>query len=763
MEADTKLIGKHVRLIDGVELVTGNAIFGTDIYRPGMLFAKALRSPYAHARIKRISTEKAKKLPGVKAIVTAEDTPNRLYGFWLRDLPVFAREKVRYIGEPVAAVAAETEDIAEEAIKLIEVEYEVLPAAVDITESIKPDAPIIHENLENYEARYDLVRYGNICSHSTIIKGDVEQGFKESDYVFEHTFRTQTQHQAYIEPHAATVEVDKMGRVTIWTTTQRVFLTREQVSEALGIPMSKIRVIGTKIGGGFGGKETLLEPILVLLAMKSGKSVKWVFTREEEFFAGRPRHASLVRLKTGVKKDGTLVARKVELYYDTGAYADSGIGVTAIGALFALGPYKVQHARIDAHCVYTNKVVAGAFRAYGNPQGSFAAEVQMDMIARELGIDPYEIRKKNLLVDGDELVTGQIVKSVGALETLEAAVKRADWFNRTAGPNEGWGMAVMIRPCGMFPASAVLKMNEDGTFHLLTGSMDLGTGSRTTLAMVAAEELKVPLSDITVVSADTDATPYDYGTIASRIAYAVGPAVREAALTLRTQILEHAASRMGVPVDALELDDRKVYLVDNPNYFIPLSTLAIQRPGYGSKPFIAHGRFIQPDESWDKSRVRGYPMPPFPAYASGTQIFKIRVDPETGKITVLKVIVAQDVGKALNPIVVEGQIEGGFMQGLGYALYEGYAYDGGDIKNPNFYDYPIPTSVDIPEIELEIIEKADKNNPYGAKGVGEASLVPPGPAIANAVRDAVGVSPTELPMTPERIYWLIKSKEKKPA
>jgi carbon-monoxide dehydrogenase large subunit len=757
------VIGQRVHGLDAVELATGQAQFGPDVVRPGALCAKVLRSPLPHARIVAVRTDKAERVPGVKAVVTAKDTPDRLYGFWLKDLPVLAGDRVRYCGEPVVAVAAIDEDTALDALSVVEVDYEELPAVFDALEAVEPTAPLIHEGWETYEVKYDLVRDRNICSHTTFVKGDIEEGFRESDHVFEATFRTPTVHQAYLEPHAATVEIDSMGRVTIWTTTQRVFLTREQVHEALGIPWSRIRVIGTYLGGGFGGKETLLEPILVLLAQKSGKPVRWEFSREEEFQAGRPRHASIIRFKTGVKADGTVVARQAEVYYDTGAYADTGPGVAAVGGLFAIGPYRVKHAQVDTYCVYTNKVISGAFRAYGNPQGSFAAEVQMDMIARELCMDPLDIRLKNVLVDGDELVTGQILASVGVAETLKAATERAGWRDRKSEPNQGWGMATMIRPCGIFPASCVIRMNEDGTIHLLTGAMDLGTGAKTTLAMIAAEELGLSLDDVTVVTADTETTPYDYGAVASRTAFAVGGAVRNAAITLRQQVFEIASAKLGTNTSELVLADGRVSVKGAPDRSIPLHQIAWQRPMAGSRPLIAHGRFIQPDEVWDRSRARGYPLPAFPSFASATQIFKIAADPETGKVKVLRVVAAQDVGKAINPVAVEGQIEGGLVQGLGYALYEECLFRGGGIINPSLYDYRIPTSFDVPEIELEIIEKPDPVGPYGVKGVGEASLVPPAPAIANAVHDAVGVWPTELPITPERVFWLIREKENREA
>lgn len=756
---ELSIIGHEARSIDTAKLATGQATFGPDIKRPDMLYCKVLRSPVPHARIRAIRTEKARQLPGVKAVITADDIPDRLYGFWLRDLRVLARDKVRYVGDPMAAVAAIDAETAQKAIELIEFDLEELPAVFDPVEAAQPDAPLIHEEWESYEEKYDLVRYGNVCSHTTIVTGDIEQGFREADYIFEHTFRTKHQHQAYIEPHVTTVEVDSTGHITIWTSTQRVFLVREQVSESLGIPLSKIRVIGTTHGGGFGGKETLLEPILVLLAQKTNRPVRWIFTREEEHIAGRPRHASISRLKTGVKADGTIVARQAEIYYDKGAYADTGPGVTAVGALFAVGPYRVPNARVDAKCVYTNKVISGAFRAYGNPQATFAVEVQMDLIARALNIDPFELRRKNILVDGDELITGQRLRSVGALETLDAVAAMLDWPNVERGEDEGWGIATMIRPCGMVGSSAMVKVNEDGTAHLLTGAMDLGTNSRTTLAMIVAEELGIALEDVTVISADTDTTPYDYGSIASRIIFSVGNAVRAAAIAARDQIFEVAAPRLESEPENLRIENGRVFAVDNPGYSIPLANFSVQKPGAGTNPLLAHGRFIPPNDTYDRSRMRGYPMPAFPAFASTTQAFKVKVDRETGKVDILRVVAAQDVGKALNPRVVEGQILGGLIQGLGYATMEDYVFDEGRVLNRSLYDYRVPTSMDVPPIEIEMIEKLDPIGPYGAKGVGEPSIVPPPPAISNAIGDAVGVWPAELPITAERVYWLLHEQE----
>ncbi|MBI2369994.1 MAG: molybdopterin-dependent oxidoreductase, partial [Deltaproteobacteria bacterium] len=492
-----RVVGTSAVRVDGPDKATGRALYVDDIVLPKMLHGKILRSPYPHARIRAIDVSKARRVKGVRVVLTAEDLPDGRMGPFILDEPVLARGKVRCIGEPVAAVAAVDPDVAQEALDLIEVEYEELPALLDPIEAMQEGAPLIHEEYASYAKVFQPVWSGNVCSHTTFEEGDLEQGLREADVVLEDTFRTQMVHQGYLEPCGAVAAVDAAGKVTIWTTTQSVFITQARIAEALHLPMTKIRVIGTKVGGGFGGKvEPTVQPIALALCREAGAPVKIVMTRDEDFIAMRPRHPAIASMKIGATKDGRIVAKQARIVYDTGAYADDGPGIAGFGAMMARGPYRIPHVKIEGICVYTNKVKCGAFRGFGNPQSTFASESLMDEVARRLGIDPVEFRLKNGVEHGDRALGGQPYGSVGYKECLKRAAAAIGWDRPKAGKLRGRGVASINHISGLLPSSAFVKLNEDGTAVLMTGVSDIGQGSDTVLSQIAAETLGLPLEDV---------------------------------------------------------------------------------------------------------------------------------------------------------------------------------------------------------------------------------------------------------------------------
>ena len=763
--AGMSIVGKGVARVDALEKVTGHAKYVMDLKLPNILYCKVKRSRLPHAKIINIDVSKAERLTGVKATVTAADTPNIRIGLYVKDETIFAYKKVRYIGEAIAAVAAIDEDIAEEAVELIEVEYEELPALFDPLEAVSAGSPLIHEDIGGYLAVFDCVKYGNVCSHTTIEQGNVKKGFDEADFVFEDTFKTKTQHQCTLEPQPAIADVDASGKITLWSAGMDPFTVRGYLAGCLEIPMSKIRLRTMHIGGSFGGKETYIPlGICLLLSRKTGQPVKLELTRKEEFMVTTPRHPSLINIKTGVAKDGTLVAREANIVMDNGAYANSGPGVLSYAAASIKGPYNIPHVKVDARLVYTNKQPFGAFRGYGNPQSHFAAESQIDIIANKLGIDPIEIRLKNCFEkEGSELSTGQKVYNCGLKETIERASSYVSSKISAEIGNEkrriGRGVACMLIPTGLLGAGASIKVNEDGTFVLLTGAPDVGQGSSTVLSQIAAEELGVILEDISIITADTDTTPLDYGAIGSRVTHTTGNAVRLAAIDVKKRLFELASEMLEVDVKDLEFHNKKVGIKGSPDRNISIGDLS--QAGLFQRGSLITGQasFLEKSGPLIAKRVQGYPvMEGDPAFQSATVTAEVEVDTETGRVNVLSCVLSQDVGRCINPITLEGQMQGATIQGIGYALTEDAVYSDGLHLNPNFVDYKILTALDVPEIVPLVVEEPDPTGPYGAKGVGEGSLVPQAPAIANAIYDAVGVRIKELPITAEKIRRALKEK-----
>lgn len=755
------VIGKKTTRVDAIAKVTGRAIYATDVYLKGMLWAKVLRSPVAHARIVSINTEKARNLPGVKAVLTAEDMPEARYGALVLDMGVFARGKVRYIGESVAAVAAVDEATALKAVGLIEVEYEELPAVFDPLEAMKPDAPVIHENLRDYVTLFERTKRamtGNVNYQADITCGDIEAGFAESDLIVEDIYDVQKQHPAFLETNSTVAEVDAAGRLIIYNTTQRPHINQTLLSHLLGIPISKIRVMPCHVGGGFGGKNrTLTEPTAAALALKTRRPVRLTFSMEEEFSSGTTRHGAVIKLKTGVKKDGTLVASEASLYYDCGAYAPTPNAVW-LGAISSTGPYRIPNSRVETFSIYTNKMMGGAFRGYGAPQSNFARESQMDRIARELNIDPIELRLKNCLVVGDTLHTGQRLHSVGVRETLLKAREMAAWKKNELGPNRALGVACGIFACGGFATSAIVKMNMDGTATVATGAMDMGQGLRTVMGQIAAEELGIGSDDVNVIIGDTDLTPFDVGIFGDRGTHTAGRAVQMAAEDAKNQILNAAAAIMECASVDLEVKDKKVFVKGVPARFLNFRDLLGGGQYKKGGPVIGKASINLTEQAFDPKQVQGAASKMFSTYTFATHVTEVEVDPLTGAVKVPKVIAVHDCGTVINPDGIKGQIVGGLTTGLGYALYEEVVIDKGQVKNPSLLEFRLPTSLDMPVVEFATVEGFDSKGPFGAKGIGNVSVINMAPAIANAVESAVGVRIRSLPITASKIVRELEEK-----
>lgn len=756
---DNSYVGKAINRVDALEKVTGRALYVADIKLQNMLHARVLRSIYPHARILDINTQKARNLPGVKVVLTGRDVPYT-YGAALKDTPFLAIDKVRYVGEPVAAVAAVDEEIAEEAIELITVDYEELPSLLDPEEAIKKDYPLIHEELHTYPHRASVnpVKSTNVCSFTKLERGDVEKGFKEADYVFDNRFTSQMAQHCAIEPHCTIAILDINGKFTIWTSNDSPYRVRNDLATALGIPMTKIRVIIPYLGGGFGGRGLIAEPICVALAIKAeGRPVRVVFSREEVFKSTLVKHPCIIELKTGVMKDGKIVARKGRLIWDTGAYAEKGPNVSRAASTASAGPYNIPNIEIDGYCVYTNKVIAGAFRGYGAPQVTWAFESQMDIIAEKLGIDPLKLRLMNAVQEGDPCPKGDILHSVGLKECLQKSWDAINWKNNKKARYKGKGIACMHKWQGVYQSTAIVRINEDGTVSLLTSTVEIGQGSRTILSQIVAEELSVSPVQITVVFPDTDTTPYDASTTGSRSTFNMGNAVSLAAKDAKEQLLALAEEILEVNREDLEIEDGNIYVKGYKEKKVSFSKLMetfgdqrgmiIGRGSYSySGSYTYRGKETRPTDKSEMQRQQSIPW----MYAA--QAAEVEVDIETGLVNIVKMSAAHDVGRAINPMTCEQQIEGSLVMGIGGTLFECYQYKNGTPINTNFHDYKIPTSLDIPSLVPIIVEANHKDGPFGAKGLGEPGLAPTAAAISNAIYDAVKVRIYDLPITPEKLF-----------
>ena len=759
---ETRLaIGRNIPRSDAEEKARGEAIYVDDLQRPGMLHGAVLVSPYAHARILSYDVSQALALPGVKAVLTGEDYPLRRTGSFIKDEVMLAKDKVRYVGEAVAVIAAIDPRTARRAVRLIEVDYEELPAVLGMDEALAEGAPILHEDFQDYVKTVASEAAGNRFWRADITEGDVDAAWADCDVIVEGTYETQAQHHMYMEPCGALAEPDRSGRVTVWSACQSVHLTQQRVAEWIGVPMAKVRAVVPRIGGGFGGKGSpSVQPLAAALALKTGKPVKMVLTRSEDFETMRSRHPARIHMKTGAKLDGTLIARSYEAVLDCGAYADDSPAVVTICALFGRGPYNIPNLKGRADGVYTNKLRAGAFRGFGNPQISFAGESQIEELAARLGIDPLALRLKNAMRPGDRFAGGQAVPSCGfveCLEKLDAAVGAA--VDRTEAPapgkRRGIGYAAFAHQSGLLATGATVELRSDGSVAVNTGAVDIGQGSDTVLAQICAEALQLPIELISFASPDTDSSPYNWKTAASRVTYMTGRAVLAASVQVKDKILAAAAEMMECAVIDLELaPGGTVRLKGVPGKMLPFAAIAGRSHYVAGGPIAGSESLIYDGERMDPKRalVDGFAFSNLGVYTFGAQAVEIELDQVTGQVQVLRAWSAHDVGTAINPAMIEGQVEGGFVQGMGYALSEEMVWDDGRLANPTLMDYKVPGALDVPpEIHTIIVEDPEPTGPFGAKGVGEPPLIGAAPAIANAIADAAGIRLRALPMTPERV------------
>lgn len=783
MTEEFAVVGKRIPRRDAPEKTTGAAKYTVDIQLPGMLIGKVLRSPYPHAKILKIDTSRAEKLRGVAAVITIDDVPNKVFncamsnaviegaavavevteehveeGGGLTEKAAFVgdvldqrvlTDKARFVGDAVAAVAAINESIAEEALELIDVEYEKLPAVFDSEEAMKPGAPRIHDAAE-----------GNIAVHQPFpFDEDVEKGFKEADYIVEGTFRTSKQKHCQLEASSCVANFDATGRLTIWSPGQAPHPFKKMVAGLFDIPEGMIRWLTPYVGGAFGHYASLwAEPICIALARKTGKPVKLAYTREEEFIATDSRAPAILTGKMGVKKDGTITSMQTKAISNAGAYVCHAASTTAASMAWFFALYRYLNREGEADVVYTNTPCTGAFRGYGNPRAMFELEQLVDMAAESIGMDPLEFRLKNIKRTGEpSWIPGLPIENSGAEECIKRGAERIGWKEKRTQKKEGIrrrgvGMACAIHSASAYPflmeqSNAFIKLNSDGSANLMVSPVEIGVGILETLCQIAAEELGVHAEDIHIVHGDTDITMFDLGTFSSRSTYVLGMAVLKAAREAKKKLLERAARRLGVSAEELETKDRRIYVKTAPEKGVSVAEIArdtLYNYELGKGEHISGKYSFQPTHS-----------PIFQA-----SFAEVEVDTETGEVKVLKMVVAHDIGRAINPMTVEGQLEGGAVQGLGYTLTEDFAVDKntGKIITDSFATYKIPSTLDIPEIEVILVEQPVASGPFGAKSVGESGMILVAPIIANAIYNAVGVRITELPMTPEKVLKALKAK-----
>ena len=734
-----KVVGKRPVRHDGYDKVTGKALYGADVYLPGMLHGKILRSPHAHARIRSIDTSRAEALPFVRAVLTSADMPEHEnktvpqpsgppQNFHYRSSNLMARGKVLYKGHAVAAVVADSPHAAEEALALIEVDYDVLSPSSDVEAAMSPGAERLHDEIE-----------GNVAAHSKLELGDVEKGFQSADLVLEREYRTKTIHQGYIEPHSATVWWTPQDKITIWSSSQGHFSVRALTADLIDVQPFNIKVVPMEIGGGFGGKTTVyLEPIAAILSKKTGQPVKMTMSRAEVLEATGPAPGSFMKVKIGVTNAGKITAAQADLRFEAGAYPGSPVGAAA-QCMFS--PYDIENLLIDAYDVVDNKPKTTAYRAPGAPLGAFAAESLIDEICEKLSIDPLDFRILNGAKEGTRRATGLVNPRIGAIETAQAARDHEHYSTSIEGPNRGRGVASGFWMNGSGAACATAMVNFDGTVNLTIGSMDIG-GLRPVAAQHLSEVLGIPVEDVNPQVADTDSIGFTSMTGGSGAAFKTGWASYEAAQDVKRQMIDRAAMIWEKPAEEIELVDGIIRHKSDPELNITFKALAAETPGTGG-PVVGQANMD----------------PPGPGSAFATHIVDVEVDPETGKVTILRYTAVQDAGKAIHPSYVEGQMQGGVVQGIGWALNEEYYMgDDGQMMNASLLDYRMPTALDLPMVDTVIVEVANPNHPYGVRGVGEVPLVPPLAAVANAVYHATGVRMNNLPINPPGLSKALSEK-----
>ncbi|MBU2547945.1 MAG: molybdopterin-dependent oxidoreductase [Proteobacteria bacterium] len=749
---DKAFVGRSVPRLDAPVKVTGQARYAGDMKLPGMLHGKLLRSPVPHARILNVDVSKALALPGVKAVITGRDTPGIRYGNWrlvpqTQDELPLATDKVRFIGDEIAAVAALDAEIAEEAIHLIRVDYEELPAVFDVESSLAPGAPLIHDQSG---------LPSNISLDRKIDVGDVEAAFARADYIREDVFRPQPVSHAYLEPCACLAQADPEGRITLWTSTQTPYIVQCLLASTLGLPENHVRVIKPFVGGGFGGKMEMRpwEFCAAFLARRTGRPVRFVLTRAEELIAGRRRHGMNIRSKTGFKKDGTILARDFEVYLDGGAYNSMGPTATFLVGNFGAMLYNFPNYRYRGYHVYTNKPPAGAMRGFGAPQALFASESQMNMAAEELGLDPIDLRLRNAMKPGDEIPGVATISSCGFIESLEKVAEMSDWRNKRKNPTPGKGIGVgcySFISGGVFNwfntqynfSAAEVRVYDDGTAHLLTMASDIGQGSDTVLRQILSEELGLSLDRIRVTSADTAMTPKaDLGSWGSRVTLMAGNAVVQAARQIKEQLAGSVSARFNLNViHEIAFGDNRIFSKARPDRGLSFGeAVAMTMKANRGAEITGRGYYTPRD--------RGLVTP---AFSFGAQVAEVEVDPDTGLIRVEKMTTAHDCGTVINPMSVEGQLEGSVHMGLGYALCENFVMRDGQTLNTTFLDYKMPAAEDMPPGESFCVDTYEPDGPFGAKEAGEGLVSPTAPALADAVWHATGVRCFDLPITPEKV------------
>ncbi len=781
--AGTSFIGNNVRRLDAPGKVTGRLKYAGDMTMPGMLHMKVLRSPHAHAAIKSIDTSKAEQLPGVACVITARDIPGEDgFGVFVHDQPVMAGDRVRYVGEAVAAVAADDEFTAQRALREIVVDYEELPAVFDPHEAMQEDAPQLHEYAK-----------ANVVKHIPVRKGDIEAGFAKADVIIENDYSTQAVEHAYLEPEAGLAYVDHDDVVTIVSPSQNITHHRHMLAKILDRPINKVRFIMSPVGGGFGGKEDMIyQGMLALATMKTGQPVRLVFTREESIISTAKRHPSRVSYRMGLTNEGRITAVEFKMISDGGAYGMSTEGVMRKAAILSCGPYDIENLKVDTYGIYTNNTPSGAFRTFGGMQAQFATESHLDLCAERLGLDPFEIRRINMMRAGSKTHTQQTLKSAAIDRVLDAAENAAGWENGSpnvrgttrgdlAGPGtrlpcslgarmaksgprppssskvRGRGLAAswygIARTATIDRAGTWAELDDGGTAKIVTGVTEIGEGILTVLAQVAAEELGVRPQDVTIGDNDTARSPEAAHAGATRQTYMIGNSVALACRDARLKLDKELAAHWDVPVDTIEAFNGMIWVRDtNLKMTMEEAIDLCKKRGVvpvGSGSFTAHGTGLHPVDGSGS---------PWQAYVFGSQIAEVEVDKVTGEVQVLGIWAAHDIGRVINPRGVEGQIEGGVVQGLGQALMEDYKLDDGHTSTHGFAKYILPTSLDVPEITSILIEDKDPESPLGAKGIGEPALVPTAPAIANAIYDAIGVRITSLPATPEKVLEALRNK-----
>lgn len=755
MSGQHDVIGRSVKRTDLLAKVTGAAQFTADISWPGMLFGRIKRCEIAHARIRSIDTSRALALPGVKAVLTHENVPRVLHAGspHPRSASVtcdqyILDDRVRYWGEGVAAVAATSEEIAEAALELIDVDYEPLPAVFTVEEAQKSHAPLIHDRGFGHNL---------VLAPQVVSVGDIEKGFAEADFILEGEYEGGRPTPAYMEPNVCACNWDGNGNLTVWISTQTAFMVRGIMAEVLGLPLSKVRVLVDHMGGGFGAKQDLFqhEFLCALLAKATRRPVRMEFTREETFLGGRTRHPAKIWLKQGFRKDGTLTARQAKLVFNSGAYGSHGPGVTIVGTGALVSLYRCPNVHLEGRCVYTNSPIAGAFRGYGVVQSYYALDTQMDEAAERLGIDPLELKLRNAVREGDIAPSGHPIVGHGLESCIQRGRELVNWpavrrHGRDPGVvKTGWGIGCEMHGSSAYPGikeqgNAIVKMNEDGTAVLLTGTAGLGTGAHTALSQIVAEELGLTFDRISCIHGDTDVVPWDIGAFASHTTYMGGRAAQMAAAKVKEQLFERAAKLLECQPGELSVRDNHVFVTADPQRCMSVAQVVGARKGIPAAQLVGSATYH-----------------PTKSYSFAAHFVQVEVDTETGRVTVKQVVPVHELGKVIHPVGAAGQIEGGIQQGIGHTLYEDYQIDmkTGRSLNANFVDYKMPLSMDMPEIRTVMLETApDPGGPFGAKGVGEDPIIAIGPAIANAIHDAIGVRFRHYPIRPEQVLQALRAK-----